>query len=221
MSTTIDAERDFLLTALGSAALPNDTINDLRAKFYANPPVRSGTGSPEGVVSAPVGTVYNDVAITNGASQWTKKTGSGNTGWVVTSGDTGWLNVATWDAAGVFSQGSLHSDWKPRTGNAGYLYLRRSNNTVYLSVTNIAVAVANGANGMISPIPAGFVAHIISSSAVARYSSANAPNLYYLTSSLGRGSNIGTALDDYIVQATAYWQTKDQWPTALPGPVVP
>ena len=50
---------------------------------------RYGTGSPEGVVTAPVGTYYTDTAITNGAMRWAKKTGTGNTGWQVTEGDTG------------------------------------------------------------------------------------------------------------------------------------
>lgn len=49
----------------------------------------TGTGFPEGVVSAPVGSKYIDTAVTNGAHEWMKKTGTGNTGWVVTVGDTG------------------------------------------------------------------------------------------------------------------------------------
>ena len=40
-----------------------------------------GTGSPEGKVSAPVGSVYTDTAATNGAIRWIKTSGTGNTGW--------------------------------------------------------------------------------------------------------------------------------------------
>lgn len=49
-----------------------------------------GRGMPNGVVSAPVGTTYVDEAVTNGALKWIKKTGTGNTGWEVLIGDTGW-----------------------------------------------------------------------------------------------------------------------------------
>lgn len=40
----------------------------------------SGTGSPEGVVSAEEGILYVDTSTTP-PSLWAKKTGSGNTGW--------------------------------------------------------------------------------------------------------------------------------------------
>ena len=49
-----------------------------------------GRGMPNGVVAAPVGTTYVDEAVTNGALKWIKKSGTGNTGWEVLVGDTGW-----------------------------------------------------------------------------------------------------------------------------------
>ena len=49
-----------------------------------------GRGMPNGVVTAPVGTTYVDEAVTNGALKWIKKSGTGNTGWDVLIGDTGW-----------------------------------------------------------------------------------------------------------------------------------
>ena len=49
-----------------------------------------GRGLPNGVVTAPVGTTYVDEAVTNGALKWIKKTGTGNAGWEVLIGDTGW-----------------------------------------------------------------------------------------------------------------------------------
>ena len=52
-----------------------------------------GRGMPNGVVTAPVGTTYVDEAVTNGALKWIKKTGTGNTGWEVLIGDTGWKIV--------------------------------------------------------------------------------------------------------------------------------
>lgn len=49
-----------------------------------------GRGMPNGVETAPVGTTYVDEAVTNGALKWIKKSGTGNTGWEVLIGDTGW-----------------------------------------------------------------------------------------------------------------------------------
>jgi hypothetical protein len=42
-----------------------------------------------------VGTLYVDEAITTGASIWSKRTGTGNTGWVVAVGDTDWQDYTT------------------------------------------------------------------------------------------------------------------------------
>ena len=50
-----------------------------------------GTGMPNGVVEAPIGTTYIDTAKTKGALKWIKTTDGGNTGWKVTEGDTGWV----------------------------------------------------------------------------------------------------------------------------------
>lgn len=49
-----------------------------------------GRGMPNGTVTAPVGTTYVDEAVTNGALKWIKKSGTGNTGWEILIGDTGW-----------------------------------------------------------------------------------------------------------------------------------
>lgn len=52
-----------------------------------------GTGMPNGTVSAPIGTTYVDMAVTNGALKWIKQSGTGNTGWKVLIGDTGWRTL--------------------------------------------------------------------------------------------------------------------------------
>ena len=72
---------------------PTDTI--AAALQLVGSRVRYGTGSPTGVVTAPVGTLYVDEAITTGASIWSKRTGTGNTGWVVAVGDTDWQDYTT------------------------------------------------------------------------------------------------------------------------------
>ena len=52
-----------------------------------------GTGSPEGRITADIGTTYVDVNATNGALKWIKESGNGNTGWKVLIGDTGWRTL--------------------------------------------------------------------------------------------------------------------------------
>lgn len=52
-----------------------------------------GTGSPEGRITAEIGTTYVDVNMTNGALKWIKESGNGNTGWRVLIGDTGWRTL--------------------------------------------------------------------------------------------------------------------------------
>ena len=56
-----------------------------------------GTGMPNGKVEGKLGQTYVDTAKTNGALKWIKRTPSGNQGWAVLDGDTGWktLNSAS------------------------------------------------------------------------------------------------------------------------------
>ena len=52
-----------------------------------------GTGMPNGVVEAEIGTTYIDKNKTNGAFKWIKTTNDGNEGWEVLIGDTGWRTL--------------------------------------------------------------------------------------------------------------------------------
>lgn len=76
---------NYLPTNTGTTELDN-RLKVLEAKQWEI----HGRGMPNGVVTAPVGTTYVDEAVTNGALKWIKKTGTGNTGWEVLIGDTGW-----------------------------------------------------------------------------------------------------------------------------------
>lgn len=137
------AEVTGLQTALDTKANASDTVNltgdqtVAGVKTFSSAPIApsgtsiggvlylTGTGFPEGVVTAPVGSIYIDTAVTNGASSWIKKSGTGNTGWQVLEGDTGWRNITAL--------------WQTNSNNgfdaAGLLIkLRRVNNVVTLSV---------------------------------------------------------------------------------------
>ena len=52
-----------------------------------------GEGMPNGKVEGKLGQTYVDTAKTNGALKWIKRTPSGNTGWAVLDGDTGWKTL--------------------------------------------------------------------------------------------------------------------------------
>ena len=73
----------------------NDKVLSDRVLALENKPVTEihGTGMPNGVVEAPIGTTYVDKNNTNGALKWIKTTDRGNTGWRVFTGDTGWRTL--------------------------------------------------------------------------------------------------------------------------------
>ena len=76
-----------------------------------------GTGMPNGVVEAEIGTTYVDKNKTNGALKWIKTTDGGNQGWEVLIGDTGWR--------------TLNSISKLKDGSkTSYIKIRRVNNLV-------------------------------------------------------------------------------------------
>lgn len=97
----------------GSITLPTTTATPSGNSGQVHEYEIHGTGMPNGKVTAPVGTTYVDTAVTSGALKWIKRQGSGNQGWEVLTGDTGWrtLNI------------------KSKLGNS-YLKVRRKNDVV-------------------------------------------------------------------------------------------
>ena len=92
----------------GSITLPSSGQNATTSSSEL-----TGTGMPNGRVNGTLGQTYVDTAKTNGALKWIKRTTSGNQGWAVLDGDTGWKNI------NILS----------KLGNS-YLQVRRVNNTV-------------------------------------------------------------------------------------------
>lgn len=70
-----------------------DRVAALENKTTTNQFEIHGTGMPNGVVTANIGTTYVDKNKTNGALKWIKTTNGGNTGWRVFTGDTGWRTL--------------------------------------------------------------------------------------------------------------------------------
>lgn len=96
----------------GSIILPASSQNEPSASTSSSELI--GEGMPNGKVDGTIGQTYVDTKKTNGALKWIKRTPSGNQGWVVLDGDTGWKNL------NVLS----------KLGNS-YVRVRRINDTVY------------------------------------------------------------------------------------------
>lgn len=92
----------------GSVTLPETSQNASTSSSEL-----TGEGMPNGKVDGKLGQTYVDTKKTNGALKWIKRTASGNQGWFVLDGDTGWkkLNVLS------------------KLGNS-YMQVRRVNDTV-------------------------------------------------------------------------------------------
>lgn len=74
----------------------------------------TGEGMPNGKVDGTLGQTYVDTRKTNGALKWIKRTASGNQGWAVLDGDTGWKALPVISKLG-----------------GSYIQIRRINDTVY------------------------------------------------------------------------------------------
>ena len=95
----------------------------------------TGTGSPSGVVSAPVGTYYTDTAGTNGAWRWIKKSSTGTSGWEVDIADTGWRAIANDATYGFVAAGNLFGAANGAAPANNLIVIRRVNNQVFFTTT--------------------------------------------------------------------------------------
>lgn len=90
--------------------LPSTGIEFSDGRFYTY-----GSGSPEGVVTATVGSFYSDT--TNGII-YTKNSGAGNTGWdTVTSSATNYLLVTDTKSSGTDGGTFTNGAWRTRDLN--------------------------------------------------------------------------------------------------------
>ena len=153
-----------------------------------------GTGSPEGVVTAAVGTYYTDTAGTLGAWRWQKRTGAGNTGWVCTSGDTGARNISASISGTYYSGGSQAR-------------LSRVNGTVFLTMD--VATIAGYTTTAVLTLPTGFVG-------IPSYiSPGSAGTTWFGTAGTSISLNFSGA--NAGLRGTWSWRATDAWPTSLPG----
>ena len=157
------------------------------------------TGQPNGRFSAIPGSTYTDTAVTCGAAKWIKVWGTGNTGWTVLYGDTGWRSVPAW----------FTNDW-----SAGKLLVRRINNTVHLLVDQTTAAGATGE--LTINLPAGFR----SSSPAIRplFTTLTQPAQVYRSYILSNTLTVpNTSKTTPVLSCTTLFMTNDNYPNTLPG----
>lgn len=97
----------------GSVNLPTQKATNAPATSTSSSEL-IGEGMPNGKVDGTIGQTYVDTRKTNGALKWIKRTTSGNQGWAVLDGDTGWKALPVVSKLG-----------------GSYIQIRRINDTVY------------------------------------------------------------------------------------------
>jgi len=156
-----------------------------------------GIGSPVGAVTAYPGSIYTDTAGTTGAWRWIKTSGTGNTGWTVQYGDTGWRNIGT--IAGVTES----------------IKIRRLGASVYISSIGESLTTSSLVTNGTMTAPAGFMSSartemLISTNGtiVGRFMVKPLAIAIYVTV---------TSLAEWCSIVGGQWVTADAWPTILPG----
>ena len=173
----------------------------------------TGTGSPEGVITAPVGTEYLDTAGTLGAWRWLKTSGTGTTGWKVTYGDTGWRQ--------------MKADWNvsPRSSGDGFverLLIRRVGNRITLACY-LTGAFGGGRNHSVAAfLPVGFrnTSSLGVWPEVNRFRLTSSQTTYVdpiLETGTAGNLRIITPSPTHEAYSEIAWVTDNQWPTTLPG----
>lgn len=159
-----------------------------------------GTGSPEGVVTARVGTRYVDTAATNGAIEWIKASGAGSTGWKVAHGDTGWRNLAPING------------WV-----ASSFQIRRHNDIVDLRVQALGGSAATAET--LAPCPPGFGPGgsnpIFAPTFVVASGLVDADKAWTIDAT---GIIVRGAVPNVVTSwSSVTYGTSEPWPTVLPG----
>ena len=207
--------------ASGKWAMPGTPIPGQSRIAVNNAVDLSGTGSPEGVVTAAPGSTWLQTDSTTdvkGWIKWIKATGTGNTGWVVgPEADTGWRNVAallTADATAKFQT------WTT-------VHLRRVGGDVHFRmIASVDAGTAGGTSSDLTTItlPSGFrpaiyatlgtVSHYYASklAVLTALSSKSQPYLNPIGATWSAG---GATVDGFVM-----WPTDEAWPASLPGSAV-
>ena len=175
----------------------------------------SGTGSPQGVLAAPVGSQYRDTAATTGAVIWVKEAGTGTSGWRVSDGDTGWRDVTS----------LLDPSWAVNT-TAPTCKLRRIGADAYFDARLIVpagsalIGVGRTIPTVVLITPTGFAGSSfvpVGVASVTQDAVFGAPLFSSTIAILSLRMTSGRWAEGQAVSLSAQWVTPTPWPTTLPG----
>jgi hypothetical protein len=124
--------------------------------------------------------------------------------------DSGWREIVTW-AAGVVTAGALLAAWKPATGSAGYIRVRRANGLLQIRIKNLSPTTPN-TGGPACTLPAGF--------GFDSFFSASPISVGGVFISCGPGSQLSEMVlsaTSAVVFGEAYTLQGATIPTSLPG----
>jgi len=203
-----------------------------------------GAGSPEGVVAAQIGSRYIDVNATCGAVEWIKVSGTGNSGWKVAYGDTGWRSLIDGSRQIINNLSGWRTDLT--SANRSLLHIRRVNDLVYINGWEIYPPAGSSTywgatqprQGGITKVPVGFrgvsAASWSAQPSLASWNSAAYQNQNMLgtifplygnatldgwpdVNVLTVGQPSGATTNTWQVSMNMIYRTNDNWPTTLPG----
>ncbi|MBS1674372.1 MAG: hypothetical protein JSS74_10450 [Actinobacteria bacterium] len=167
----------------------------------------TGTGSPQGVVTASPGTYYTDTTGACGAWRWLKVSGTGTAGWIVVTGDTGRRMIV----------GGLNANWSSFEGKYS---LRRIGDAVWMGLPGLA-----GNASAVNPafiIPSGFRPGGAFGAQFTGYNDAGSGVQTVWDIDIRGGTyGVRAANSTFITVGTGWtnwsWETSDPWPSTLPG----
>ena len=206
----------------GTWAMPGVPIPGQSRIAVNNAVDLSGTGSPEGVVTAAPGSSWlqiGDAVTVSGNLLWRKTSGTGNTGWTPEGAlaDTGPRDVTA----------SLLNGWVGY-GGSGKLILRRIGNVVYLTGCEPGLNAASKTSNLFYNPPSGFT---VLWKEVGGYGMCGVAFDQGNTNALApiiRESGSGLTVigpttawtNTNTMTLNAQWRTDDAWPSSLPGSAV-
>ena len=210
----------------GVWALPGTPIVGQSRIAVNNAVDLSGTGTPEGVVTAAPGSTWLQTDSTTdvkGWIKWIKASGIWNTGWQAgAEADTGWRETTTWDTAGTVTGIALEANAVPKAGTAGWIRMRRVGDQVFIALSGLDVGTGTVAIYGTGVMPAGFKTQSPANNPVFPISNGT------VTGAIGAPvSATGLGLSQpsgqmFVVTSpvVASAVTSDTWPTSLPGVAV-
>lgn len=220
-SLTTNTPRVFFRnTSTGGATWNAWTELRTNAPFAGN--TIHGTGSPDGTVAAPLGTIFvnTEAGGYNGARQWVKDSGTGTTGWRLTVGDTGWRRLIHQQTGGQFT---LAAGWT--LGVGGFVEIRRDTTQVYLRIIGSLRYDGTAGTGRLvlnETLPVGFGSYYVFGLARAAAVGSGA-GAAAIGPELGTGTNPQRLMADTPGVPTVFnygvatWPAVATWPTTLPG----